>query len=227
MSFCVQRAATHSSLVGSNATRTRLPVVEMWGINGVGIGIELDAEEGQVAADALAHEGVVLTDTGSEHEQIQAAQDCGQRADLAHDAAHVERQRDAGAFASLTGIILVLYHHARFGRNPGNTEKAGLVVKRAAHFFQRKSFDLHQVEQSAGIERARAGAHHQAVKRGKAHRGGDAFQVLHSAQAGPAAEVRNNGAASCQITMALGQSVAHVVVRKPVETVAAQTAFPG
>ncbi|HRE17169.1 MAG TPA: hypothetical protein PLW86_08895, partial [Rhodocyclaceae bacterium] len=27
----------------------------------------------QVAADALAHEGVVLTDTGSEHEQIQAA----------------------------------------------------------------------------------------------------------------------------------------------------------
>ncbi len=42
-----------------------------------------------------------------------------------------------------------------------------------------------------------------------------------------AAEVRNNGAASCQITMALGQSVAHVVVRKPVETVAAQTTFPG
>ena len=115
-------------------------------------------------------------------------------------------------FADFAGIALVLHHHARFGRNPGNTEQAGLVVKRAAHFFQRELFDLHQVEQGARIERARASAHHQAVECGKAHRGGDALQVLHRAQAGPAAEVCNDGAAARQITVALGQDVAHVVV---------------
>ena len=99
------------------------------GIDGVGIGIQLDADKGQVAADALAHEGVVLTDTGSEHEQIQAANDCDQCANLPHDTAHVERQRDAGAFADFAGIALVLHHHARFGRNPGNTEQAGAPLE--------------------------------------------------------------------------------------------------
>ena len=101
------------------------------------------------------------------------------------------------------------------------------MVEQVAHLFERELLDLHQVQQRAGVECAGARAHHQAVERGKAHRGGDALEVAHRAQAGAAAQVRDDGAPARGVAVAFGQRGRHERIRQAVETIAAQAALPG
>jgi len=79
---------------------------------------------------------------------------------------------------------------------------------------------LQQVQQHAGIQRAAARTHHQAVQRGKAHGGGHAHPALRGAQAGAVAQVGHDHAAA----PAHGLRVQHrhdVLVGQAMEAVAA------
>jgi len=51
---------------------------------------------------------------------------------------------------------------------------------------------LHQIEDDAGIDRAAARSHHEAVDGGESHGRGDAAAVLHRAQARTVAQVRED-----------------------------------
>ena len=82
------------------------------------------------------------------------------------------------------------------------------------------------MEEHAGVERAAARAHHQAVERRKAHGGGDAVQLAHRAEACAAAEMRDDRAPACGVTVPLGKRDAHVFVGQAVKAVAAHAAFP-
>ena len=80
---------------------------------GVACRIHLHAQPFELVADTLAQHRIVFADTGGEHQHVQAAQYGHQRADLAHDAAHVQRQRRLHArVAGLLG-----QQHARVGRH--------------------------------------------------------------------------------------------------------------
>ena len=63
----------------------------------VGVGVELDAEPGRVAADALAQRRAVLADAGGEHDRVEAAERGGKRAQLAADAIGEEIDGRLGA----------------------------------------------------------------------------------------------------------------------------------
>ena len=79
---------------------------------------------------------------------------------------------------------------------------------------------LHQIEDHAGIERAAARAHHQAVDRGEAHRARDAAAVLDGAQAGAVAEMRDDDAPGRERRRKFAQRDYEIFIRQAVEAVA-------
>jgi hypothetical protein len=81
------------------------------------------------------------------------------------------------------------------------------------------------VQQHAGIDRAAARAHHQAVERGKAHGRGDALEPVHRAEARAAAEVRDDGPPAREVAVAFGERDGHVFVRQAVKSVAPDPAI--
>jgi hypothetical protein len=58
--------------------------------------------------------------------------------------------------------------------------------------IDRHALVLKKVQHHPGIKRAGPAAHHQAIKGGKAHTGGNALPFFHGAHAGPVVEVRDN-----------------------------------
>ena len=62
----------------------------------VAIGIELNAEEAEPAADVGANGSGVLADPRREDQRVEAAQGCRHRRDRAGDAMRENREREAG-----------------------------------------------------------------------------------------------------------------------------------
>ncbi len=79
---------------------------------------------------------------------------------------------------------------------------------------------VHQIDQNAGIERATAGAHHQAVDRREAHGAGDASPVTDCAETRAIAEVRDDHAARREIRRERPQPSRDERVREAMEAVA-------
>ena len=86
--------------------------------------------------------------------------------------------------------------------------------------FRREPEVLKQVEDHAGIERAGTRAHAEAVERREAERAVDALAVPHRAEAGAAAEVRDDDASVGDLGRDVRQHRRDVLVRQAVEAVA-------
>ena len=188
----------------------------------VGVVVDAHAEPVERGADPLAQHGAVLADAGREGQHVEAAEHRGQCADLAHDATHVQLQRRARAFVARLDVEQRL----RTRRDTGDAEQARLVIEQMRESLDAELLVLDEVQHHTGVERAAARAHHQTVERGKAHRRGDASQAPHRAQAGAAAQMRDDRASARAIAMPLGQRDGHVLVREPVKTIAPDTTLP-
>ena len=120
---------------------------------------------------------------------VDPAEDGGERADLlggaVDEVVHRQARRRLGAVEQVAHVVA----------DAGNAEQARLLVEHRLDFVGREPEALEEIEDDAGIERARPRAHAEAVERGEAERAVDALAVLQGAQAGAAAEVRDDDAA--------------------------------
>ena len=107
---------------------------------------------------------------------------------------------------------------------PGDAEQPGLLVEHRLDLLGRQAERLEQIEDDAGIDGARPRAHAQAVERGEAERAVDALAVLQRAQAGAAAQMRDDDAAVGDLGRDLRQHRGDVLVREAVEAVALHAA---
>ncbi len=80
--------------------------------------VELDAEEAEPRADALADERGVLPDTRREDERVEAAGRDSHRGDRAGNAIGEDLEREPRALVSGAGTVLQLAHVARSRRGP-------------------------------------------------------------------------------------------------------------
>src|SRR5262249_12787861 len=124
--------------------------------------VELHPQPCGIAADPFTNGRAVLSDTGCEHQGVQAAERRRKRAHLAPDAIHVEVDGELRP-----GIVggEELPHVAG---DPGDAEQARLVVDQLLDGARIHPALVHQVEQHARIEGAAARAHRQAVDGGEA-----------------------------------------------------------
>ncbi len=121
--FKVWRAIISSSLVGITQTDD----LAVGGADArpaglVGGRIELDAEPGRVATQALADRRRVLADAGGEDERVQAAGGGGERAELAAEA--IAEQLDGEARAR----VVAREQHPHVARQAGDAEQPRLLV---------------------------------------------------------------------------------------------------
>ena len=142
----------------------------------------------------LANQGAdarcILSDTGSEHQRIEAAQRRRQRPDCPTGTVDEQRNRLG---RPRVGALQQRRHVARYLRHPQQT--GGAVVQQIVHRLGGHLPPLHQVQNDGRVKRPTARAHHQTIERRKSHGGGDALPRIHRAQAGTAAQMRHNRAA--------------------------------
>jgi hypothetical protein len=127
-------------------------------------GVELDAEPRGLPAHALADRRRVLADARREDDRVETAERRGQRAQLAADA--VDEELDRELRLRLRG----LEQHAHVARYPRDAEQPRLAVDELLDLPRAHPALVHQVEDDAGVDRAAARAHRQAVDRGEPHR---------------------------------------------------------
>jgi hypothetical protein len=94
----------------------------------------------------------------------------------------------------------------------GNPEKTGTLVKKVLDFVSCHIPLIQEVQQNTRIDGPAAPTHHQAIKRGKAHAGGDALAPLHGAHAGAIAEMGDNHPSFGAIAKKSGQRAGDVRV---------------
>ena len=165
------------------------------------------------SADPLADLGRVLADAGGEHERVDPAEDRGQRADLLRRAVDEVVHGQAGLRLAAAEQV------AHVVADAGNPEQPGLLVEDVLDLLDREPELLEQIQHDAGVERARPGAHAQPVHGREAHRGVDALAVLQRAQAGAAAQVRDDDPPVGDLGRDLRQDRGDVLVGDAVEAV--------
>ncbi len=156
---------------------------------GVGLGVEVEAEPGEIATDPFTDDRRMLADAGGEDDAVDAAHGSGQRPGLAGDAIDeiVDGQCRRGCLAGQQVAHVVA--------DARQALEAAFVVEEALEPGGVPALGLHQIEQHAGVDLAGAGAHRQAVDGGEAHRAVDAAAGQQRAHAGAAAEMRHDRAA--------------------------------
>jgi hypothetical protein len=125
-------------------------------------------------------------DAAGEDNPVDPAERRRERADLAHDAVDEQVDRDS---RRRLGRGLELAH---VGRHARDAEQARFLVHEVLERARVHPVLVHQVDQHAGIDRAAARAHHQALDRGEAHRRRVALAALERADAGAVAEVADD-----------------------------------
>ena len=83
---------------------------------------------------------------------------------------------------------------AHVAGNAGDALQSGLLIQNAVQVIRRFAAVPHQVDQNAGIHRARARSHHQTFERREAHRGIDALAVADRGQRTAVAQVAGDHA---------------------------------
>src|SRR5690606_21770584 len=101
----------------------RIPSGDVDRAHAVARDIDAHAQPSRSLADALAHGGRVLADAGREDEGVEAAQGCGEGADLAADAVDEEVYR----FSCMR--IAAVEQGLHVSGNARNAEQAGLLIK--------------------------------------------------------------------------------------------------
>src|SRR5690606_28623331 len=113
--------------------------------------IERDAEPGRPLAHARADLGRALADARREHEAIEAAQDCGERAELT--AYPPDEQIDRGPGAR----VVTREQRAHVVADPRHALQPALVVEHALDRVRVHAVGAHQMQHDARVERAAAG----------------------------------------------------------------------
>ena len=99
-------------------------------------------------------------------------------------------------------------------------EQPRFLVEHRLDFLGGEPEVLKEIEDDAGIERARPRAHAQAIERGESKRAVDALPILHGAETGAASQVSDDHAPAGDLRRHLRQDRGDVLVRQAVEAVA-------
>ena len=126
--------------------------------------------------------------------------------------------------ASFAFGIAALQQRLHVGGETGHAFDPALVIEQMLQLFAAHAV-AQQMQQRAGIDRARPRAHHQAVERREAHGGRDALAVADRRHAGAVAEMRDDQAA-WNAAGDGGQGMQDRFVGQAVEAVAPQAGLP-
>ncbi len=155
----------------------------------VAVVVHPDAEEVEPLQDPPAHRGAVLADAAGEDDRVDAAHRRRVGADVLAHPVGEDREREAGAVVALLGLGLQIAHVVA---QPAEALQAALAVEHALGLVDAELAG--QLDHHAGIDVARAGAHHQALERGHAHGRLRGRAELDRAGAGAVAEVQGDDA---------------------------------
>ena len=186
----VSRAMTRSSSVGmTKAGRRLLALGDTAFCPACSPLVAFETQPAAGVQDAGADRDAVLADAGGEDQTVNAA--------------HADRQRAGGA----GGVIDKVFHgqlrqrrvacqQSRGCRWTGPTSfQAAFVVQEMLDAIDRPALLLLQPQDDAGVQRAGACAHRQAVERGEAHGGIDAAPIDHGAHRGAGAKMGDDNLA--------------------------------
>ena len=169
-------------------------------------------------ADSFANLRRVLPDAGREHEPVDTAERRRERANLLggliHEVVHRESRVRLAAVEQVAHVVA----------DAGNAEQPRLLVEDRFEILRREPDRLDEMEDHARVDRSRPGPHAETVERGEAERAVDALQVLHRAEAGAAAQVRDDHAAVRDLGRHVRQHGRDVLVREPVKTISLHAA---
>ena len=97
--------------------------------------IELDAERGELLADHAAHDLVVFADASGERDDIETTELGGVGANIAHDAVHVDVERELGVLVAFGDEAMDFAHVAE----AGHAHHAGLLVEEVIELIKSHS----------------------------------------------------------------------------------------
>jgi hypothetical protein len=118
---------------------------------------QFDPEESQSIADARADSWRIFADTSREHERIQSTERGREGANPLFRL--ITEQRNGFRGSDIMGFLREQVSH--IGTDLRNSEQSGLVVDHFVKLFRGHLLGSRQIRRQAGIQIARAGAHHQ------------------------------------------------------------------
>ena len=211
----VCRAIISSSSVGITQADMRLPAFEMRrSCRVLAAWSSSRPSHAHRLHDTAADLDGVLADAGGENQRIDAAEHGGQRADV------LGRFVDEVVHRQASRRLVDSEQNAHVVADAGDAEEARLLVKHLLHVGGRHAQGLEEMQDHAGIHRARTRPHAESVERGEAERGIDALSRVQRAQARAAAEMRDDHTAVGDLRRDLGKRRRDVLVGEPVEAVA-------
>ena len=209
-------ARDHQLLVGVDHPR-RDPAprgADARAARGVGRRVELHAEPAGIAADALADLGRVLADAGGEDDGVEPPERRRQRPQLAADPVDEEVHREPRAGLGRGE------QRAHVARDPRDAEQPRLVVEEALDSAGVEPALVGEPEHDAGVERAAARPHAEAVEHAEAHGRRDALALEQGAEAGAVSQVHRHGPSARGGGVERREHRRDVLVGEPVEAVA-------
>src|ERR1700730_18535985 len=94
------------------------------------------------------------------------------------------------------GAIITLIHGendlSHIAGNPGYAQQARFFVQQVIQSLSAQVLRAHQISKNSGIDRARAGSHHQAFQWRESHAGVDTFTVLYRCHRAAVAKMAAN-----------------------------------
>ena len=137
--------------------------------------IQFQTEKRKLRADVLAQRRAIFSNAAGEDNRIHAAQHRQHRADLARQAMRVDVVRQTRPFDRLCPDRFQNLAHV--AGEAGNAQQSGLPVQDFIDLIGGIALTPDQIHQNAGIDGARARAHHDAFERRESHAGVHALAV--------------------------------------------------
>src|SRR6266536_2379698 len=184
-------------------------------------GIELQAQKSEVGTRRGSDFGRILSDARCEHQRVDSTENRHHRADAGLQAVHVHVKRQLGALVPASQRSQNLPHIAGHSRDSPQTR---VRVQYVVELLARQLTLSQQVSEDAGIQRPRAGPHHEAVERSEAHRRIHAVTVANSRQRATIPEMASHEPQVVQVSAEqLRCSVGAVAMIDAVKSVAPNT----
>jgi hypothetical protein len=185
-------ARDHQVLVGRHDLHGARAVADDRVVACVPVGTIRIPEVLEPATHLGAHLVTMLADSAREDEGVEPAEHGGERSDVFPHlvAEELDRLRRGGVRRTLIDERL------HVGRRPGDAEETRLVIDEPLERGRIMSLVGEKMDEHAGIEVARARAHHDAAGRREAHRRVDRRAVAHGRQAAACRGARDGARAS-------------------------------
>ncbi len=177
-------------------------------------GVEAQAQPGQGIAHFLPHAGAVGADAARENQGVEAADVCGECADVMGHAGG--EQGDC----FLRARIGAGFEGAHVATQAGKAFESAVVVEHGGDSLRVEVLFGDPVQHQAGVDGAAAGGHDQAVECGEPHGRAHAAQTPQTAQAGAASQMRHDDGALRALAQQRRQFVGDGVVRQAMKSVA-------